>query len=213
MLRHEYRTREKEEKTEDLEEDLKTEALYVRALLPAPISSSSLEATWCYIPTEQLGGDAFGYHWIDEDHFAMYLIDADNSQFSHSMKGDRNELTQCLRAAGTFLTGCALQQKARSAAGLTLEELLINAIKYGSPNGDGHDIRVEIDLDPIHVQITVEDNGIPFDPTPQPPPEFPTNARHAKVGGLGLEMIREMNPSMHYERNGSGNRITVSMDR
>jgi len=33
------------EKTEDLEEDLKTEELYVRALLPAPISSSSLDAT------------------------------------------------------------------------------------------------------------------------------------------------------------------------
>jgi len=213
VLRHEYRTLKEVEKTEDLEEDLKTEALYVRALLPAPISSSSLEATWCYIPTEQLGGDAFGYHWIDEDHFAMYLIDADNSQFSHSMKGDRSELTQCLSAAGRFLAGCALQQKARSAAGLTLEELLINAIKYGSPNGDGHDIRVAIDLDPIHVQITVEDNGIPFGPTRQPPPEFPTDARHAKVGGFGLEMIREMNPSMHYERNGSGNRITVSMDR
>ena len=124
----------------------------------------------------------------------MYLIDAGNSQFSHSMKGDRSELTQCLRAAGTFLTGCALQQKARSAAGLTLEELLINAIKYGSPNGDGHDIRVAIDLDPIHVQITVEDNGIPFGPTRQPPPEFPTDARQAKVGGFGLEMIQKMNP-------------------
>jgi len=22
-----------------------------------------------------LGGDAFGYHWIDDDHFAMYLLD------------------------------------------------------------------------------------------------------------------------------------------
>jgi phosphoserine phosphatase RsbU/P len=23
----------------------------------------------------QLGGDSFGYHWLDEDHFAMYLLD------------------------------------------------------------------------------------------------------------------------------------------
>jgi len=75
VLRHEYRNRKEVEKTEDLEEDLKKAALYVRALLPQPISTSSLEATWCYIPSEQLGGDAFGYHWIDDDHFAMYLID------------------------------------------------------------------------------------------------------------------------------------------
>jgi sigma-B regulation protein RsbU (phosphoserine phosphatase) len=22
-----------------------------------------------------LGGDSFGYHWIDDDHFAVYLLD------------------------------------------------------------------------------------------------------------------------------------------
>jgi serine phosphatase RsbU (regulator of sigma subunit) len=75
VLRHEYRTRKEVEKTEDLEEDLKKAAVYVRTLLPPPLSTPSLEATWCYIPSEQLGGDAFGYHWIDDDHFAMYLID------------------------------------------------------------------------------------------------------------------------------------------
>jgi hypothetical protein len=30
---------------------------------------------WRFIPSASLGGDSFGYHWIDEDHFAAYLID------------------------------------------------------------------------------------------------------------------------------------------
>jgi len=46
----------------------------VRSLLPAPLSGS-VETEWCFQPSEQLGGDAFGYHWIDADHFAMYLLD------------------------------------------------------------------------------------------------------------------------------------------
>jgi len=28
-----------------------------------------------YIPSAELGGDCFGYHWIDPEHFAIYLLD------------------------------------------------------------------------------------------------------------------------------------------
>ena len=30
---------------------------------------------WRFVPSTQLGGDSFGYHWIDGDHFAVYLLD------------------------------------------------------------------------------------------------------------------------------------------
>ena len=30
---------------------------------------------WRYIPSLTLGGDSIGYHWIDDDHLALYLID------------------------------------------------------------------------------------------------------------------------------------------
>jgi serine phosphatase RsbU (regulator of sigma subunit) len=30
---------------------------------------------WRYIPASTLGGDTIGYHWIDDDHLALYLID------------------------------------------------------------------------------------------------------------------------------------------
>ncbi len=47
---------------------------YVRSLLPAP-HEGDIRTTWRFIPSQQLGGDAFGYEWIDDDHFAMYLLD------------------------------------------------------------------------------------------------------------------------------------------
>lgn len=141
------------------------------------------------------------------------MIEADNSRFAHSLNGGQPELATCMRAAASFLEKRNLDSKSRYAAELTLEELLTNSLKYGSPNGNNHDIRVRIDVDSIHVHITVEDNGMPFDPTRQPSPKIPTDAKHAKVGGLGLEMIRKMTQSMHYERTGSENRIIVSIDR
>ena len=56
-----------------LASELTEAAQYVRSLLPAP--SAEPRADWRYHPSSQLGGDAFGYQWIDEDHFAVYLLD------------------------------------------------------------------------------------------------------------------------------------------
>lgn len=47
---------------------------YVKSLLPEPLKGS-IETEWCFQPSEQLGGDAFGHHWLDPDHLAVYLLD------------------------------------------------------------------------------------------------------------------------------------------
>jgi serine phosphatase RsbU (regulator of sigma subunit) len=54
--------------------ELDEAALYVRSLLPAPMLHPFV-AEWRFVPSTELGGDAFGYHWIDPDHFAIYLLD------------------------------------------------------------------------------------------------------------------------------------------
>jgi len=54
--------------------ELSKAADYARSLLPAPMSGE-IEGVWCFHPCEQLGGDAFGYYWIDPDHLAIYLLD------------------------------------------------------------------------------------------------------------------------------------------
>lgn len=48
---------------------------YVVSLLPAELKTSNIDTFWRFIPSAQLGGDAFGYHWLDEDNFAIYLLD------------------------------------------------------------------------------------------------------------------------------------------
>ena len=47
---------------------------YVKSLLPPPLTGD-IRIEYSFKPSEQLGGDAFGYHWIDDDHFAIYLLD------------------------------------------------------------------------------------------------------------------------------------------
>lgn len=54
--------------------ELAEAAAYLRSLLPAPLTGA-IETEWCFHPSAQLGGDAFGYYWIDDSHFAIYLLD------------------------------------------------------------------------------------------------------------------------------------------
>jgi sigma-B regulation protein RsbU (phosphoserine phosphatase) len=54
--------------------ELAEAAAYVRSLLPAPLLGA-VKAQWCFQPSAELGGDAFGYHWLDDDDLAIYLLD------------------------------------------------------------------------------------------------------------------------------------------
>lgn len=57
-----------------LARELSEAAEYVTSLLPQRLTFP-VATDWRYIPSSQLGGDSFGYHWIDADHLAIYLLD------------------------------------------------------------------------------------------------------------------------------------------
>ncbi len=57
-----------------LAEQIAAAAKYVHSLLPEP-TVKPVEMNWRYVPSADLGGDTLGYHWLDADHLALYLID------------------------------------------------------------------------------------------------------------------------------------------
>jgi serine phosphatase RsbU (regulator of sigma subunit) len=59
---------------ERVQGELAEAAGYIRSLLPAPMSQP-FAIDWRFVPCTELGGDAFGYNWVDPDHFALYLVD------------------------------------------------------------------------------------------------------------------------------------------
>jgi sigma-B regulation protein RsbU (phosphoserine phosphatase) len=68
------RTAELQRAYEKIKSDLETAADYVRRLIPPPCEMP-IAIRWKYAPSADLGGDIFGYHSIDSDHLAMYLLD------------------------------------------------------------------------------------------------------------------------------------------
>ena len=54
---------------------LQEAAKYVSTLLSQPLLEGEICASWKFQPSTALGGDLFGYHWLDGDHFVIYLVD------------------------------------------------------------------------------------------------------------------------------------------
>jgi sigma-B regulation protein RsbU (phosphoserine phosphatase) len=67
--------RKLEERERLLAEEIAQATKYVISLLPAPWKTGPVLIDWRYIPSTTLGGDSFGYEWIDPDHLAIYLLD------------------------------------------------------------------------------------------------------------------------------------------
>ncbi len=62
------------ESQRQLAEEVSLAAQYVMSLLP-PTLSGDVNIDWRFVPSTQLGGDMFGYHWLDKDNLAIYLLD------------------------------------------------------------------------------------------------------------------------------------------
>lgn len=63
------------ESQRQLANDVEEAAAYARSLLPERWSDGLVKADWRFIPSAALGGDTFGYHWLDDDTMCFYLFD------------------------------------------------------------------------------------------------------------------------------------------
>lgn len=63
------------ERSEGLERDLERAGRYVTALLPPPIPEGPVRADWRFVPSAAIGGDGFGWRFLDDRRFAVWLLD------------------------------------------------------------------------------------------------------------------------------------------
>jgi len=63
------------ESQEKLAAELSEAAAYVQSVLPAPIAEGAVTASWQFLPSSSLGGDAFGYGPERDGSFGICLLD------------------------------------------------------------------------------------------------------------------------------------------
>lgn len=61
-------------KERELADQMDAAARYLNSLFPAPVIEP-LRVDWRYVPSANLGGDTFGYDWLDDQSMAVFLLD------------------------------------------------------------------------------------------------------------------------------------------
>ncbi len=98
----------------ELTADLKRAEDYVRAILPQPITAGPVRADWCFVPSAKLGGDAFGYQYINDTVFTGFVLDVSGHGIGSAMHAANVANTLRRRA----LPGVNFTDPAQVAAGL-----------------------------------------------------------------------------------------------
>jgi serine/threonine-protein kinase RsbW len=117
-----------------------------------------------------------------------------------------------LERLALWIEGWAMRELSASlsfAVQICLEEAVANIIMHSSTTDDRLEIVVEIERGDQTLVARIEDNGSAFDPTQVPRPPVPASLAEAKVGNLGIHLMRSFANGMHYERRNSRNRLTV----
>jgi len=95
---------------------------------------------------------------------------------------------------------------------LSLDELLTNIISYGF-EGATEDpvITVDIRLGDADIEITIRDNGQPFDPLEDAEiPDISLAAEDRPIGGLGIHLTKSFIDTLAYERIEGFNCLTLT---
>lgn len=95
---------------------------------------------------------------------------------------------------------------------LVIEEAVTNIFKYAFDNDKEHLFSIIINLTPDKIVIRIEDNGLPFDPLSHQA-DKPESLENAKVGGLGIFLIKKFTSDLKYSREEEKNCLTMVLDR
>ena len=123
----------------------------------------------------------------------------------------RNDLAELERLAG-WVEGWTQHEVSADlsfALHLCLEEAVANVIMYGSAKDERLEIAVELECNGGTLVARIEDTGRQFDPTQVPPPTMAKSLAEAKVGDLGVHLVRSFASGMDYERRDGRNRLTL----
>ena len=94
---------------------------------------------------------------------------------------------------------------------LVLEEVVSNIIRHGYGGREDGEVSLAIRFAPEAIAVTVEDQGMPFNPLEHPDPDLTTPLEEREVGGLGVYLVRKLTDELDYRSEGGRNILRMVM--
>lgn len=126
------------------------------------------------------------------------------------LENNPKELARLSHWIDSFTQQHNLAEKASFKMELAVVEAVSNIIDYAYDNKQrAFSIASEIVDNAIVIEL--EDNGRPFDPLASPDVDLAENLDEAKIGGLGIHLIRYYTDECIYQRENSTNKLKITI--
>lgn len=110
-------------------------------------------------------------------------------------------------ALAAYLEPFSVEPRVMNRIEVVLEELVSNVARHASKASL---IRMDASADKHEVRVEITDDGAAFNPLDQDDPEAFEDLENARLGGLGIPLIRRLTKSARYSRSEDRNRVAVA---
>jgi anti-sigma regulatory factor (Ser/Thr protein kinase) len=126
------------------------------------------------------------------------------------LKSRLSELERLVGAITQLGTAHDLPDKVVSDLNLALEEVITNIIRHGYEGREDREVTIVCDVAAEAVAVTVEDDGVPFNPLQLPDPDLTIPLEERQVGGLGVYLVRQLMDEVDYRAEGGRNILRLT---
>jgi anti-sigma regulatory factor (Ser/Thr protein kinase) len=109
-----------------------------------------------------------------------------------------------------FAIQLGLVDRVRRTIKLVLDEMLSNTLTHGFSDEGEHALQVRIEVSATRIEVTLIDDGLPFDPFSHATPDTDLPVEEREIGGLGIHLVRSVMDEVSYLRENERNVIVLS---
>lgn len=177
-------------------------------ILSSPAAESRLDAVVTEIRHQQQAVEFADDFSLVEFRFPADTVSSGKTS-ALSLRADPSEIRKLHGFLEDYCRSQALPEHLVFDFEVILEELFTNVIKYGGVKPGEECCNIEL----IHTDNTLKlrftDNGIPFNPLERDEVDTSKPIGDRPIGGLGIHFIKKLTDSLHYERKGESNVLTL----
>ena len=123
--------------------------------------------------------------------------------------GEFSELPRIAEWVRAWSAGHRLPERVAGRLDLCAAEIVTNVVTYGLADDRDQHVALSLRRADGEVVLEIEDDGIPFDPLQVEEPEPPTSLEGARIGGLGIHLVRKLSDGLRHRRSEGRNRLTL----
>lgn len=137
------------------------------------------------------------------------MIKVETQNYSFELNSKLSELKALNQHLTAFGRDIGLPDIGISEINICLDELFTNTVLYGFKDNREHQIKFTMQVDDNILSVSIEDDGVAFNPLERKTVKFPEDVMSAKIGGLGIHITRKLMDKISYERKRGKNKLTI----